>query len=507
MPDFSMTGMLPPEQADAAPDNLAAASSATGGYLKGVKDRAQDAEKVSQVESNFNAKTGTWSLENVPHEALQTIIRNSQRFGQIQQIYAQQIEQNQRQQDQMRAHPFANAMAQIAASIGASSKDPLVRGLGDAAQRLNPTLAELQNRQAGLAKGMEGAVEGQSRIASGLLTHAQTAQYHRDQIESKNREDRGRIERDAGITARKGEFDPESYIKELVSAGESPERAAAAAGRLEATSNAAKSRLDAEAKAKEKKEADTKAASDKRLEQGERRLDILTKAVAEKNAEKSSADKAIEETAKSIAAGDLSSIRDISSFRGSERTKIYARAKEINPNFSVAETQRKIDMEKSFTVGKDGLALQSFGTFLEHAGEVKTALDSVYQSGSPAFNKPMNWWRKNMSGSPEYQKLLTSLEPVKKEFESFLLSGRAMYADDRKQAEVLLNGNSTPAQIASALSQMGKTAKDRYTEMNHRYKRVMGRDLENPFGEEAAQGAKKAGIDLGGGSKKYPWEK
>src|ERR1039458_811690 len=233
--------------------------------------------------------------------------------------------------------------------------------------------------------------------------------------------------------------------------------------------------------------------------------------MALKASTQSDSDKAIEEAAKSIAAGDLSSIKDISSFRGSERTRIYARAKELNPNFSVAETKRKIDMEQSFTVGKDGQALQSFGTFLEHAGEATEALKGVYQSGSPAINKPMNWIRKNMEGNPEYQRLVVSLEPVGKEFESFLLNQRALYTDDRRRIEVMLDGNSTPAQIMSALNQMGKTAKDRYSEMNQRYKRVMKQDIETPFGEEALAGAKKIGIDLPqgkgpSGATKYPWE-
>jgi hypothetical protein len=46
---------------------------------------------------------------------------------------------------------------------------------------------------------------------------------------------------------------------------------------------------------------------------------------------------------------------------------------------------------------------------------------------------------------------------------------------------------------------MGKTAKDRYIEENHLYKRVRNKDIDNPFSDEAIAGARKIGIDLGVG--------
>jgi hypothetical protein len=46
---------------------------------------------------------------------------------------------------------------------------------------------------------------------------------------------------------------------------------------------------------------------------------------------------------------------------------------------------------------------------------------------------------------------------------------------------------------------MGKTAKDRFTAMNKRYKSVMGADIEEPFSEEARAAASKIGIPLPSG--------
>ena len=139
---------------------------------------------------------------------------------------------------------------------------------------------------------------------------------------------------------------------------------------------------------------------------------------------KSEEEKAVEETAQSLAKGDLTNIRDVTGMMSGQRLRVYARAKEINPNFSTSELQRQINMENFVTTGKMGDNIQAFGTFLEHAGNLSDVVQNIRLSGSPAVNKPLNWWREHMSGTHEYQELLTALEPVKKEYESFLLGNR-----------------------------------------------------------------------------------
>jgi hypothetical protein len=205
----------------------------------------------------------------------------------------------------------------------------------------------------------------------------------------------------------------------------------------------------------------------------------------------------IEALAQSLAAGDLTRIKDVTSMRNDTRTKLYARIKQINPNYNTAEVDRKIKMLDNFNNGKDGQQVQSFGTFLEHAGDASDAIKNISLSNTPALNRPLNWWRQNMSGDPNYQRLMAALEPVRKEYEGFLLGGRALYGDDRAKAEVLLSDNASPAQMMAALKQMGNVANDRFNEANYRYKRVMGKDIENPFSEEAITGAAKIGVKAG----------
>lgn len=199
-------------------------------------------------------------------------------------------------------------------------------------------------------------------------------------------------------------------------------------------------------------------------------------------------------TARALAEGDMTRIKDVTSLRGNERMILYARAKKINPNFNPAETDRKIKMLDYYANGKGANNLQSFNIFLEHGGQAAEAINQISLTQSKLLNKPLNWWRKNVSGNPAYVNLIGALEPVRKEFEGFLLGGRALYAEDRKSAETILSDDSSPAQIAAALKRMAHTAQARANEENYRYKKVIGKDMEDLYSPEAIAGAQKMGV-------------
>lgn len=473
--------------------------------LDGMRDfqsRAMVANKAAEnpiagvSEMKINNQTGEMSAK-FHKDTFEALMRDHQELNQIRGSFHQEAERLKAQEARVRNQsPWITLATTLSANMAQQKNMPgWVQATGRTAAQLNPSADEIRNQRLGVmgeeAKlaerdmGFEMQREQMDREAGKEQRLAETA--HATQS--------AKAFHELSVAAQKGELTDASLTSQVLQdAGHPKDHADAQAKLLVGVSKEKKSLIDAAAAATDKKTQDALTA---RAVESDKRMGVMLRGLALKTSSQSDSDKAIETTAQSIAAGDLSSIKDISSFRGSERTRIYARAKEINPNFSVAETKRKIDMEQSFTVGKDGQGLQSFGTFLEHAGELSDTLNGLYQSGSPALNKPMNWIRKNAEGNPEYQRLLVAIEPVGKEFESFLLNQRALYIDDRRQIETFLNGNSSPAQIKSALSQMGKTAKDRYTEMNHRYKRVMGQDIENPFGEEAVAGAAKVGVDLG----------
>lgn len=228
-------------------------------------------------------------------------------------------------------------------------------------------------------------------------------------------------------------------------------------------------------------------------------------------------EKMVEQIAKDIAPMDVSSLsqlKTITSMRSDQRSLIYARAKELNPEFNTAEVDRRVKMLDNFTNGKDGQSLQSFGTFLEHAGDANRVVQNIRNGVTPQIlNVPLNALEKHGWGTTATQ-LAAALEPVRKEFEGFLLGGRALYAEDRKAAEAILSDSSTPAQVQAALKQMAHTVSARYREMNNRFKNTMKVGIEEgvgPLSSEAFNGAEEIGVtELGGktlrdGKHGYGW--
>jgi hypothetical protein len=219
------------------------------------------------------------------------------------------------------------------------------------------------------------------------------------------------------------------------------------------------------------------------------------------NNKKSLEENVIDGAAKSISSmdvRDLSPLKDIASLRGDQRLLIYQKAKELNPNFNTAEVQRKVKMLDQFTDGKDGQNLQSFGTFFEHAGELSQAINDLrnFPGAAEVLNKPWNWFE-NHTGDPRVIKFLAAAEPVKKEFESFLLNNRALYESDRKSMDEVLNGDMSPAKFQGALKTMGQTATARYTEMNQRFKNTVGTSIDDaigPMSDESLKNAARIGI-------------
>ncbi len=208
----------------------------------------------------------------------------------------------------------------------------------------------------------------------------------------------------------------------------------------------------------------------------------------------------LKRVAQGLANGDFTRIRDIASLRGDQRIRLYDMVKQMNPKFNTSEIDRRIKMQDAIDNGQDGKNLQSFGQFLEHAGDAVTAFKGIENTNAALLNKSINWFRAQAKSSPEYRNLLAAIEPVKKEFETFLLNNRALYVEDRKSADAILNEDLPLKDALEAIRTMGHAAQARFTELNYRYKRLMGKDIDDPFSPEAVAGAQKIGINLTGGS-------
>jgi hypothetical protein len=192
------------------------------------------------------------------------------------------------------------------------------------------------------------------------------------------------------------------------------------------------------------------------------------------------------------------SIRELATSRGGDRLFIVDEIRKIDPHFSTAELQRKIDTEAYYSpTGKGGDLLRYFGTYLQHVGEATQTVKGLELAKSKFLNKTWNWWRENMAGTPEFERLRVSLEPVATEFEKILIgTGYALQQEERKRVEKFAAGNMGVDQMMAAAKQMSITVKDRLIEANYSYKRLMKRDFENPISPEAVAGAEAVGLKL-----------
>ena len=151
------------------------------------------------------------------------------------------------------------------------------------------------------------------------------------------------------------------------------------------------------------------------------------------------------------------------------------------------------DLAPSGAVGKQ---VTSYDTFLRHTGDLYDAVSSLNNTNFPYMNKTINWMRNN-TGDPRVKSFLAKLDPVKKEFESFLLNNRALYEDDRKDAKSIIDENASPAQMLAVLPSLGHTATARMGATNESFKRATGEDIPNLISPEAQQVIQKLGVKPG----------
>ena len=215
--------------------------------------------------------------------------------------------------------------------------------------------------------------------------------------------------------------------------------------------------------------------------------------------------------AKNIVSGDFSKVGDVTSYKGGQRIALAnalhdaAVAAGKNPNdFSPGALTAKADMYKDYHANKQGTTggnMTTFDTFLGHAGDAMAANTNWKRTKSPLLNQPLNWIATNATDDPNYVQFKTALEPVRKEFMSFLNANRAEHEDDIKTMQTVLSDEKTPLQIETALKQLGKSADIRLAAMARTYQRTMGRPFEGLITPQGQAALTSMGIVPGSYSK------
>src|ERR1017187_3620560 len=134
------------------------------GQLTQSADQNEKAESMKQFEGKYNLTDDTVEGK-ISGNLFRQWAQDSKDMQGIKSEYQKMLAQNQQQMQAMQQHPWANTLAQIAAGVSSQSKNPIVRGIGIGAERLNPTTQDLQKQRMGLLQGEEGAL-GQSMAAN-----------------------------------------------------------------------------------------------------------------------------------------------------------------------------------------------------------------------------------------------------------------------------------------------------------------------------------------------------
>lgn len=139
-------------------------------------------------------------------------------------------------------------------------------------------------------------------------------------------------------------------------------------------------------------------------------------------------------------------------------------------------------------VGRDmPTQVRSFGQFIGHAADLSKAVDNLRNMTPTFINRPVNWLKKNATGNTAIINYLAKVEPVRKEFESFLINNRALTVDDRAQGQEVLNENSSPAQMQAAIKSFMHTALVRLNELNQTYYTQTGQDYPGLLSPQASK--------------------
>lgn len=187
-------------------------------------------------------------------------------------------------------------------------------------------------------------------------------------------------------------------------------------------------------------------------------------------------------------------ITKTASIRGNQRERYIALAKQKDPTFNMQTYGLRLKMNESYTSGKQGDQIQSFNTFMQHAADASDVTNEYRQTKSPLINKSLNWMAKNATGDPGYSKFVAAIEPVRKEFATFLEGGHALTESDKHAAATILSDDSSPAQIQAALKQMAHTGSIRLGSLDDRYRATFGHSYQGLLYPDTITAAQKLGL-------------
>jgi hypothetical protein len=199
------------------PDMAFNIGEAAGGIPKQVRGSVQqmkDKKDGAAVQVKYDSRKGETSVSGPP-DVMNTLQEDLKAFQQVKGQYQRMVQENELKQAQIKAHPFANTLAQIAAGLAQTDTNPTVKGLGLAASRMNPTLPQLRQEQMAMLEGEHGVVQGEARLLESILQHQSAAEQRKASqlavLEQKRTADEQRLNDKWMTVASRGAFNPQAF--------------------------------------------------------------------------------------------------------------------------------------------------------------------------------------------------------------------------------------------------------------------------------------------------------
>lgn len=212
--------------------------------------------------------------------------------------------------------------------------------------------------------------------------------------------------------------------------------------------------------------------------------------------QKTGTDAEIEAAASQLAdPKNLTALKDITSFRGDQRLRIFARAKEINPNFDPGLTNQRVKFLQEYEDPKGRAATnrQAINNVLQHAGDLSDLNQQYRRADVRILNTPLNAIARQF-GNDAYTRFSTTNSVLKDELSLYFAGGYSPSSDQQKMWNKIQSDEATPAQTEAFAKEVVHLGLRRATTFNSQFEKNMGYQDPNMIIPEAKNAAEKLGM-------------
>jgi hypothetical protein len=211
-----------------------------------------------------------------------------------------------------------------------------------------------------------------------------------------------------------------------------------------------------------------------------------------------SASPVLDVTAQGLANYELG-LADLGRMGKGEKAIVFAKAKQLNPDFNASLYASRQKLRADFTSGKTANNIDSLNTAVDHLNTLATYADAL-KTGNVQLANQVAQSFSTATGQPEVTNFKTMATAVESEVASLL---KKTGATDQEISSWRGNFSSaqSPAQLKGALNTVLKVMHGREQALQQRWKTGMGSKTEYPiYGEEQAKILESLAAKEGGGA-------